>query len=144
MVNTSVHQSPPTSSRRLIVGVDTHKAAHVAVAVSALGERLGAATVPATQAGYGALFEWARSLGIVDAFAVEGTGSYGAGLASFLRRHDARVVEVSHVDRRKRRRDVKDDTLDAEQAARAWGSQASLPAAAWQSASVGLHEAASG
>ena len=61
---------------------------------------------------------WARSLGTVEAFGIEGTGSYGVGLASFVRRHALRVVEVSHCDRRKRRNNGKSDTLDAETAAR--------------------------
>ena len=40
------------------------------------------------------------------------------GLASFVRRHAIRVVEVSHCDRRKRRNNGKNDTIDAETAAR--------------------------
>ena len=40
------------------------------------------------------------------------------GLASFVRRHAIRVVEVSHRDRRKRRNNGKSDTIDAETAAR--------------------------
>lgn len=103
----------------LLVGVDTHKHAHVAVALTTLGGRLAACRAPATQEGYRALLTWAQTLGSPVAFAVEGTGSYGAGLASYLRRQAVRVVEVSGVDRRKRRRDGKDDTLDAEAAARA-------------------------
>ena len=103
----------------VLVGVDTHKAAHVAVAITGLGARLAACRAPADREGYAALLAWAQGLGPVEAFAVEGTGSYGAGLASFLRRHAVRVVEVSGVDRRKRHRDGKDDTLDAEIAARA-------------------------
>ena len=61
---------------------------------------------------------WARALGTVEAFGIEGTGSYGVGLASFVRRHAIRVVEVSHCDRRKRRNNGKSDTIDAEAAAR--------------------------
>lgn len=106
------------ATARIIVGVDTHKHVHVAVAISRLGTRLGECSAPANRAGYAALLTWARGLGTVDAFAVEGTGSYGAGLASFLRRQAVRVVEVSHCDRRKRRTDGKNDTLDAESAAR--------------------------
>lgn len=102
----------------IIVGVDTHKYIHVAVAINRLGARLDACTVPADRAGYAALVAWARGLGTVEVFAVEGTGSYGAGLASFLRRHVVRVVKVSHCDRRRRRKDGKNDTLDAESAAR--------------------------
>lgn len=55
---------------------------------------------------------------MVQAFGIEGTGSYGVGVASFMRRHAVRVVEVSHCDRRKRRNHGKSDTLDAETAAR--------------------------
>ena len=58
-------------------------------------------------------------LGRVSAFGVEGTGSYGAGLASFLRRSGHRIVEVNRGDRRSRRSKGKTDTLDAEAAARA-------------------------
>jgi transposase len=110
--------TPGPASPGLVVGVDTHTSAHVAVALTTLGARVAACRAPATQAGYAALLAWAAGLGPVAAFAVEGTGSYGAGLASYLRRHAMRVVEVSGVDRRKRRRDGKDDTLDAEAAAR--------------------------
>jgi transposase len=49
-------------------------------------------------------------------FAIEGTGSYGAGLTAAVRRRD---VEVLRTDRRDRRLRGKSDTLDAENAARA-------------------------
>lgn len=62
---------------------------------------------------------WARALGRVQSFGVEGTGSYGAGLASFLRRFGHRVIEVNRGDRRTRRQNGKSDTVDAEMAARA-------------------------
>ena len=39
-------------------------------------------------------------------------------LASFVRCHAVRVVEVNHCDRRKRRNNGKSDTIDAEMAAR--------------------------
>ncbi len=61
---------------------------------------------------------WAATLGRVAAFGIEGTGSYGAGLASFLRRGGHRVVEVNRGDRRSRRNNGKTDTIDAEAAAR--------------------------
>jgi len=102
----------------VIIGVDTHKHIHVAVAIDALGVRLAALSVSADRAGYAELVAWARSLGTVEAFGIEGTGSYGVGLASHVRRHAIRVVEVSHCDRRKRRNNGKSDTLDAETAAR--------------------------
>ena len=46
------------------------------------------------------------------------TGSYGVALARFVRRHAGRVGEVNHCDRRKRRHNGKNDTIDAETAAR--------------------------
>ena len=82
--------------RTVIVGVDTHKHIHVAVALDALGARLATRSASADRAGYMELVAWARALGIVEAFGIEGTGSYGVGLASFVRRHAIRVVEVSH------------------------------------------------
>jgi hypothetical protein len=36
----------------IIIGVDTHKANNVAVAIDALGARLGGATIPSTRKGY--------------------------------------------------------------------------------------------
>ena len=50
---------------------------------------------------------------------VEGTGSYGAGLARFLRRADVEVIEVDRPNRAERRRSGKSDPLDAVEAARA-------------------------
>ena len=38
-----------------------------------------------TPAGYAELLGWARRLGQPDAWGIEGTGSFGAGLARFLR-----------------------------------------------------------
>ena len=71
---------------KVIVGVDTHKLVHVAVAINLLGARLATISIPADRAGYAELVAWARALGIVEAFGIEGTGSYGVGLASFVRR----------------------------------------------------------
>src|SRR2546425_11559561 len=65
------------------IGVDTHKDAHVAVACDSLGRQLGSVRMSASAAGYLGLLEWAQALGR-PAFAIEGSGSYGAGLARFL------------------------------------------------------------
>ena len=101
------------------VGVDTHKDLHVAVALDALGRHLGELVAPATAAGYRQLHRWASDLGSVQAFGVEGTGAYGAGLARHLRRTGARVIEVNRPDRSTRHRRGKSDPIDAECAARA-------------------------
>ena len=103
----------------VIVGVDTHKHLHVAVALDANGVRLAERAVSADSGGYAQLEAWARALGRVRCFGIEGTGSYGAGLAGFLRRGGHRVVEVNRADRRARRNNGKSDSGDAEAAARA-------------------------
>jgi transposase len=103
----------------VVVGVDTHKDEHVAVAIDGLGGRLGDQSVAANPIGYAALVTWADQLGAVAVFGVEGTGSYGSGLARFLRRHGRKVVEVSRPPRKgERRLSGKSDTIDAEHAAR--------------------------
>lgn len=46
----------------VIIGVDTHKLTHAAVAINSLGACLGTMTIPANGKGYQALETWARSL----------------------------------------------------------------------------------
>jgi transposase len=106
-------------ARKVVVGVDTHKHLHVAVALDELGARVGELTIGADSVGYAALASWSEELGCLTAFGIEGTGSYGAGLASFLRRRGDRIVEVDRGDRRGRRSNGKSDSIDAEAAARA-------------------------
>jgi transposase len=107
----------------VIVGVDTHKDEHVAVVLDGLGGRLGEKFVPASAAGFVDLLEFCRAQvgpdGQLVAFGVEGTGSYGIGLARFLRRHGHSVHEVHRPPRRgERRMSGKSDSIDAEHAAR--------------------------
>src|SRR4051812_544223 len=103
----------------VIIGVDTHKHAHAAVALTALGARLGTITVPASRRGYQELEAWARSFGPVRAYGVEGSGSYGAGLSRFLQAGGHTVLEVNRPHRQLRYQQGKSDPLDAEGAARA-------------------------
>ena len=103
---------------RVIVGVDTHKDEHVAVAIDQLGGMLGEHRIPTTTSGYRDLERWANGLGEIAAFGVEGTGSYGAGLSRFLSERDHEVIEVNRPDRSVRRRLGKSDSIDAESAAR--------------------------
>lgn len=98
------------------IGVDTHKHAHVAVALDRLGHELGACEVETTEAGSDRLLRWARSLGSC-CFAIEGAASYGAGLARFLTGEAVPVRECERPSRRDRRRG-KNDLLDALLAAR--------------------------
>ncbi len=103
----------------VVIGVDTHKDAHVAVALDPLGARLGEHRLTTTTQGHLDLERWARSLGDVAVFGIEGTGSYGAGLARFLAGRGYAVIEVNRPDRSARRRLGKSDSTDAELAARA-------------------------
>ena len=95
-----------------------HKYVHVAVVIDTRGTRLGDHSLVANSWGYRALIRWADTHGRVEAFGVEGTGSYGAGLTWAVRRAGHRVVEVHRADRRTRRTAGKSDTIDAEVAAR--------------------------
>src|SRR5918993_1879262 len=97
----------------VIVGIDTHKHTHAAVAVTGLGARVGELTIRIGLGGYRALEAWAQSLGAVRAFGIEGTGSYGAGLARFLRAAGHTVHEAGRPDRGLRHRHGKTDHLEA-------------------------------
>src|SRR5215212_5217019 len=103
----------------VVLGVDTHADTHVAVALDGLGRRLGSKTVSATDAGYAELVAWAEGFGRLDRVGVEGSGSFGVGLARFLRARGVPTVEVNRPNRQHRRRFGKHDTADAEAAARA-------------------------
>jgi transposase len=107
----------------VVVGVDTHKDEHAAVLLDGHGGKLGELTLPATPAGYAQLLSLASNYvgpnGRLVAFGVEGTGSYGAGVARYLRRHGQRVHEVNRPPRKgERRLSGKSDLIDAEHAAR--------------------------
>lgn len=100
-------------------GVDTHLGLNVAAALDGVGGLLGVAEFPATLAGHRQLLGWLPGFGRVTRAGVEGTGSYGAGLARFLRAAGAEIVEVDRPSRQARRRSGKPDPLDAIEAARA-------------------------
>ena len=105
-------------SGHVVIGIDTHKHIHVAAVMDTVGGILATLTIATDTGGFKQLLEWATTFGQIIAFGVEGTGSYGATLTSFLRRHGHKVVEAGRPDRRLRRVDGKSDTLDAENAAR--------------------------
>jgi len=69
--------------------------------------------------GYRQLLGWLQSFGDLEMVGVEGTGSYGAGLARCLHDHGVRVVKVDRPNRQRRRRRGKSDPQDATTAARA-------------------------
>jgi len=106
-------------TRVITGGVDTHADMHVAAALDPVGGLLGVQEFPATAAGYASLLSWLRSLGNLALAGVEGTGSYGAGLARYLAAAGVRAGEVDRPDRQDRARQGKSDPLDAVSAARA-------------------------
>ena len=108
-------QRPATTSE-VILGIDTHLEVHVAVALDGLGRRLGELNVPTTVKGYQKLLHWAEGFGPVCCAGVEGTGSYGAGLARHLKAAGISVMEVERPKRRHLRRNGKSDPIDAEAA----------------------------
>jgi transposase len=92
----------------------------VAVAIDEQGFRLSEHRVVTNMQGYAELQRWSRSLGEIRAFGIEGTGSYGAGVARFS---PAEAIPSSRSilprkDRSTRRRKGKSDPTDAEMAAR--------------------------
>jgi transposase len=105
--------------RHVTGGVDTHGKTHHAAAIDQTGRLLGDREFPATASGYRELLAWLRSFGRVVKVGVEGTGTYGAGLARCLAGEGIAVVEVDRPDRKTRRFKGKSDPIDAIAAARA-------------------------
>jgi transposase len=106
-------------ARPVTGGVDTHADAHVAAALDGIGGLLGVQEFAATPAGYSRLLGWLQGFGAVGLVGIEGTGSYGAGLARHVAAAGIRVAGVDRSDRQDRRRQGKSDPLDAVSAARA-------------------------
>jgi transposase len=102
-----------------MVGVDPHRDVHaLAVVEVRSGVLVFESSLTADSRGY------AQALRVAEqhapgrrAFAIEGAGSFGAGLARFLTDHGEQVFEVGRV-RRERRSGGKTDALDAVRAAR--------------------------
>jgi len=106
-----------TAAVEVIGGVDTHADTHHAAVIDTNGRQLGDAKFPATAAGYVALCAFLAACGTVTRVGVEGTGSYGAGLARHLRAVGLEVVEVIRPNRQARRLRGKSDPIDAYAAA---------------------------
>ena len=102
-----------------IIGVDTHKDSHTIALVSPAGAATAHRTVPANPIGYlcGYRFAVEQAPGR-RVWAIEGTGSYGAGLTAYLLEQGEWVVEIDRPARPARRNGAKTDDLDAVRAAR--------------------------
>jgi transposase len=80
-----------------VIGVDTHRDEHVlAVLTAAAGAVVAGEALPANARGYRETLRFAgRFAAGRRAWAIEGIGSYGAGLARFLAGRGETVLEVS-------------------------------------------------
>jgi transposase len=102
-----------------VIGVDTHRDSHTAVAVTPAGAIHAEITVHADPGGYRRLLRFAeQSAPGCRCWAIEGTGSFGAGVTAFLLERGERVVEIDRPKRPARRNGAKSDRLDAGRAAR--------------------------
>jgi transposase len=104
-----------------VVGVDTHRDEHVLAVVAApAGGVVSRQAVAAERAGYRQALRFAeRSAAGRRAWAIEGAGHYGVGLARFLAERGETVLEISRTPRAERRLRGKDDSLDAVRTGRA-------------------------
>jgi transposase len=103
----------------VVIGVDTHKDTHTAAVLDArTGGLLARATVSADPDGYAALAALAEQHSGLRAWAMEGTGGYGAGLARHLEQASELVIELDRPKRPARKAGAKSDPIDAERAAR--------------------------
>ena len=103
---------------RRVIGVDTHRDTLAAAAADPVGGVLGQTAASADAAGYQRPLAFAQVwVPGRRCWAVEGAGSYGAGLAAFLQARGERVVEVGRLKRPPRRSGAKSDALNAVRAA---------------------------
>ena len=101
-----------------VIGVDPHRDTLTAAAVSNLGGVLARTTTSADAAGYQQLLDFAcMQVPGRRCWAVEGAGSFGAGLAVFLQQRGEQVLEVARPKRLASRTGAKSDALDAVRAA---------------------------
>jgi transposase len=102
-----------------VIGVDTHRDTLAAAATDRVGGTLAQSSAAADLAGYQDLLDFAQAqLPGRRCWAVDGAGSYGAGLTAFLQARGERVVEIGRPKRPARRTGAKSDALDALHAAR--------------------------
>ena len=115
----TIVENTHTRTHAITAGIDTHADFHVAAAIDHNGGLLGVETFTTTTGGHRNLVAWLASFGVIDKIGVEGTGSYGAGVARHLTGKGITVVEVDRPNRQARHRAGKSDAIDAIAAARA-------------------------
>lgn len=102
-----------------VIGVDTHKLTHTAAVVTPTGGLVADVTIPTDAFGAKRVLAFARQHAPGRrVWAIEGSGSYGSGLTTFLLEQGEWVVEIDRPARPARRNGAKSDELDAVRAAR--------------------------
>lgn len=102
----------------VVIGVDTHKHAHVAALVLPNGGIQQTLKVTADPDGYAAVLSNARQIGERRVWSIEGCGSWGRGLTRWLIEQGEEVTEIERPKRPKRHMGAKNDTIDAVRAGR--------------------------
>jgi transposase len=102
-----------------VIGVDTHRDHHTVAVVDPTGGALAAIELATDAFGYRRMLAFAKEHAPGRrVWAIEGTGSFGAGLTTYLLEHEEWVVEIDRPARPARRNGAKTDELDAVRAAR--------------------------
>ena len=102
-----------------VVGVDTHRDTHTAAVVDRLGAQRATTTHATDLAGYQRLLAFGRRHAPRHRlWAIEGSGSFGRGLTTYLLEQHETVIEIDRPKRPARRDGAKSDPLDAVRAAR--------------------------
>jgi transposase len=96
-------------TRAVTGGADTHAGVHAAAASDPAGGLPGVREFPATAGGYARLPGWPGGFGTAALAGIEGTGSYGVGLARHITAVGVRVAEAARSGRQDRRRQGKSD-----------------------------------
>lgn len=94
-------------------GIDSHKDTIHVPAITEIGQHVADKEFPTTHAGYRRAVAWLIGHGPLTSVGVEGTSSYGRGIATELTGAGIRVVEVNRTRPAERRKQGKTDALDA-------------------------------
>ncbi|MET9023977.1 IS110 family transposase [Actinopolymorpha sp. NPDC004070] len=102
-----------------VIGVDTHRDTNTAAVVTAAGAVVAHRQCPTDTSGYQQVVAFAdQHASGRRVWAIEGTGSFGSGLTTYLLDRGEWVVEIDRPARPARRNGAKTDDLDAVRAAR--------------------------
>ena len=116
----------------MVVGVDSHKDTLVCAVVDETGRATGSGSFPNTEPGHSDMLSWTQGMGSVARVGIEGSGSYGRGLAQLLVTSGGYVVvdvppQMTERQRRRQRTRTKTDPTDAVAIARVAAREDGLP-----------------